>query len=181
MNLNKAFVLGNVTRDPEVRSLPSGQQVTNFSIATNRFYTSSAGEKKQDAEFHNIVCFGKLADISSRYLTKGSLVLIEGRIQTRNWQDTAGVKHYKTEIVAESLQLGPRGAGGTPSGAGGNSNYSRPSATQEPEQSVKQEEIPIIEENYTPPASDKSTDEPKNVSLGEDDAADQIDVKDIPF
>ena len=82
MNLNKAFVLGNVTRDPEVRSLPSGQQVTSFGIATNRFYTDSTGQKKQDVEFHNIVCFGKLADISSRYLTKGSLILIEGRIKT---------------------------------------------------------------------------------------------------
>ena len=111
MNLNKAFVLGNVTRDPEVRSLPSGQQVTSFSIATNRFYTSSSGEKKQEAEFHNIVCFGKLADISARYLNKGSLVLIEGRIKTRNWINTAGVKQYKTEIIAERLQLGPKGNG----------------------------------------------------------------------
>jgi len=108
MNLNKAFVLGNVTREPEVRSLPSGQQVTSFSIATNRFYTSGTGEKKQEAEFHNIVCFGKLADISSRYLNKGSLVLIEGRIKTRNWVNQAGVKQYRTEIIAESLQLGPR-------------------------------------------------------------------------
>jgi len=175
MNLNKAFILGNVTRDPEVRSLPSGQQVTNFSIATNRFYTSSAGEKKQDAEFHNIVCFGKLADISSRYLNKGSLVLIEGRIQTRNWQDTAGVKHYKTEIVAESLQLGPRTAGGT-----GGSNYQRPEpASAENSGAARQEEIPIIEENYTPPANATEEDQ-KTVSL-EDNAADEIDVKDIPF
>ena len=83
MNLNKAFILGNVTRDPEVRALPSGQSVTNFGIATNRFYTDASGQKKQEAEFHNIVCFGKLADISSRYLNKGSLVLIEGRIKTR--------------------------------------------------------------------------------------------------
>ncbi len=174
MNLNKAFVLGNVTRDPEVRSLPSGQQVTNFSIATNRFYTSSAGEKKQDAEFHNIVCFGKLADISSRYLNKGSLVLIEGRIKTRNWQDSAGVKHYKTEIIAETMQLGPRGAGSS-----GNSNYQK-SSFQGPEpESVKPEEIPVIEENYTPPSPDNSGDQ-KTVSF-DGDAADEIDVKDIPF
>ena len=122
MNLNKAFVLGNVTRDPEVRSMPNGNQVTNFSIATNRFYTSQSGEKKQEAEFHNIVCFGKLADIASRYLTKGSLVLIEGRIQTRNWDDKAtGAKHYKTEIVAETMQLGPRGGatGGEPQSSNG--------------------------------------------------------------
>ncbi|MGA2417837.1 MAG: single-stranded DNA-binding protein [Candidatus Staskawiczbacteria bacterium] len=174
MNLNKAFVLGNVTRDPEVRSLPSGQQVTNFSIATNRFYTSSAGEKKQEAEFHNVVCFGKLADIASRYLNKGSLVLIEGRIKTRNWTNSQGAKQYKTEIIAETMQLGPRG-----SGSSGSPNYQKPSF-QNPEPEVsKQEEIPVIEENYTPPATE-NTEEPKQVSF-DGDAADEIDVKDIPF
>lgn len=173
MNLNKAFILGNVTREPEVRALPSGQQVTSFSVATNRFYTSSAGEKKQEAEFHNVVCFGKLADISSRYLNKGSLVLIEGRIKTRNWVNTAGVKQYRTEIIAESLQLGPKGSG-SPSASG--SNYGRSSSHQEPD--IKQEEIPVIEENYTPPSSDLG--DPKTVSF-EGDAADEIDVKDIPF
>ena len=176
MNLNKAFILGNVTRDPETKSLPSGQQVTNFGIATNRFYTDSAGEKKQNTEFHNIVCFGKMADTSSRYLHKGSLVLIEGRIQTRNWVNPQGVKQYKTEIVAESLQLGPRSAGSS-----GNSNYSKPSAAPEPES--KQEDIPIIEENYTPSGPEGHPDnsgEQKTVSF-EDNAAEEIDVKDIPF
>ncbi len=180
MNLNKAFVLGNVTRDPEVRSLPSGQQVTSFSIATNRFYTSN-GEKKQEAEFHNIVCFGKLADISARYLTKGSLVLIEGRIKTRSWANAQGVKQYKTEIVAESMQLGPRGSGGgAPSGPASNYGESRKSAAQDADlETIKQEEIPIIEENYTPPAQDETGDT-KPVTF-EDNAADEIDVKDIPF
>lgn len=180
MNLNKIFILGNVTREPEVRSLPSGQQVTNFSVATNRFYTSSAGEKKQEAEFHNVVCFGKLADISSRYLNKGSLVLIEGRIKTRNWTNTAGVKQYRTEVIAESLQLGPKG-NGTSSDASGSSGYRKPSAmSQEPEQQTsRQEDIPVIEENYTPPANNNPEDV-KTVSF-EDNAADEIDVKDIPF
>jgi single-strand DNA-binding protein len=181
MNLNKAFILGNVTREPEVRSLPSGQQVTSFGIATNRFYTSGAGEKKQETEFHNVVCFGKLADISARYLNKGSLVLIEGRIKTRNWVNTAGAKQYRTEIIADSLQLGPKGSGGTGSGggySGSNSNYGKASHMPEPEM-PKQDEIPVIEENYTPPANDNSV-EPKSVSF-EDAAADEIDVKDIPF
>ena len=176
MNLNKAFVLGNVTREPEVRSLPSGQQVTSFSIATNRFYTSN-GEKKQDTEFHNIVCFGRLADIAGQYLKKGSLVLIEGRIKTRNWVNQQGAKQYRTEIIAETMQLGPRGAGasGSPS-----SNYTKPAFSNHQEQEApKQEEIPIIEENYGPPAEDKSGDS-KPISF-EDEAADEIDVKDIPF
>jgi len=175
MNLNKAFVLGNVTREPELRSLPSGQQVTNFGVATNRFYTDSSGAKKQNTEFHNIVCFGKLADISARYLHKGSLVLVEGRIQTRNWTNQQGQKQYKTEIVADSLQLGPKGM----TGGSGSSNYSRQSEpTKEPEQQSSQnEEIPIIEENYTP-----STNEDSNQKVSfEDGAVEEIDVKDIPF
>ena len=175
MNLNKAFVLGNVTRDPEVRALPSGQQVTSFGIATNRFYTDQSGQKKQDAEFHNIVCFGKLADISSRYLTKGSLVLSEGRIKTRNWQNSQGVKHYRTEIIADSLQLGPRGAGGS----GGQSQYkssfsSQDSAPQKGESFdlAQDKDIPVIEEN-APPANFASNEGKEN--------SDEIDVRDIPF
>ena len=169
MNLNKAFILGNVTRDPEIRALPSGQQVVSFGIATNRFYTDSSGQKKQDAEFHNVVCFGKLADISSRYISKGSLVLIEGRIKTRNWVNTQGIKQYRTEIIADSLQLGPRSAGG------GQTNKPYP-ATESNQQknesfgSAQDKDIPIIEENYTPPVNNE---EPKEEG--------EIDVKDIPF
>jgi len=178
MNLNKVFVLGNVTREPEVRSMPNGGQVTSFGIATNRFYTSAAGEKKSEAEFHNIVCFGKLADISSRYLNKGSLILIEGRIKTRNWVNQAGAKQYRTEIIAESLQLGPKGAGSPSAGPSrGKSSYGSP----EQEMPAKQDEIPIIEENYTPPANENiGAEDQKTVSF-EDNAADEIDVKDIPF
>lgn len=177
MNLNKAFVLGNVTREPEVRSLPSGQQVTSFSIATNRFYTSGTGEKKQEAEFHNVVCFGKLADISSRYLNKGSLVLIEGRIKTRNWTNSQGAKQYRTEIIAESMQLGPKG-----SGASTGSGYSRPSFSDKQPETSKQDEIPVIEENYAPPTQEENKNAPEAQSVSfEDNAADEIDVKDIPF
>lgn len=173
MNLNKAFILGNVTRDPEVRALPSGQSVTNFGIATNRFYTDSAGQKKQEAEFHNIVCFGKLADISSKYLNKGSLVLIEGRIKTGSWQNSAGVKQYKTEIIAEGLQLAPRSMGGATTGSSAKKMFEpRP---EEP----KQNDIPIIEENYIPPQDDTS-EEPKTIPF-QGDSAEEIDVRDIPF
>ena len=175
MNLNKAFILGNVTRDPEVRALPSGQSVTNFGIATNRFYTDASGQKKQEAEFHNIVCFGKLADISSRYLNKGSLVLIEGRIKTRSWQNAQGLKQYRTEIIADGLQLAPRSMGGGATGSPSGKNLSN-SETQE----LKQDEIPIIEENYTPAPPNDNTEESKTISLQES-SDDEIDVKDIPF
>ena len=175
MNLNKVFVLGNVTRDPEVRALPSGQSVTNFGMATNRFYTDGAGQKKQETEFHNIVCFGKLADISSKYLNKGSLLLIEGRIKTRNWVNSTGVKQYRTEIIAETMQLGPRSTTNPGANAGQNRSYPQP----EPEMQRSQE-IPIIEENYTPPMSEPTNEELKQVSF-DGNAADEIDVRDIPF
>lgn len=184
MNLNKVFILGNVTRDPEARALPSGQQVTNFGLATNRFYTDSAGQKKQEAEFHNVVAFGRLADISSRYLNKGSLVLIEGRIRTRSWQNSAGVKQYRTEIVADNMQLGPKGIAGSsasnyPLRSGESQKASFANSEPEPEQ-AKSEEIPIIEENYTPPAAPADEETPKQVSF-DGDASDEIDVRDIPF
>jgi len=174
MNFNKIFVLGNVTRDPEVRSLPSGQQVTSFGLATNRFYTAGTGEKKQETEFHNIVCFGKLADISSRYLNKGSLVLIEGRIKTRNWVNNQGIKQYRTEIIAENLQLGPK------SSASGNSNYNKSFSSPEADAPhiASSQEIPIIQEDYPPAPEDENNS--KGVSF-EDNSAEEIDVKDIPF
>jgi single-strand DNA-binding protein len=132
MNLNKAFLIGRLTGDPQTKSLPSGQQVCNFGLATSRFFTDKSGQKQQQTDFHNIVLFGRLAEIASQYLTKGSLVFIEGRIRTRNWQDGTGNKRYRTEIVAERIQLGPKAAGKVvPEGA-------------PPE--VPKEEIPIIEE-----------------------------------
>jgi len=133
MNLNKAILVGRLTRDPQLRTLPSGQSVVSFGLATDRFYTDKNGEKKQQTEFHNIVMFGKLAEIASQYLTKGSLALIEGRLQTRSWQDSSGNQRWRTEIIAERLQLGPKSAG----------KVTPPTAPAEEE---SKEEIPIIEE-----------------------------------
>ena len=109
MNLNKAFLIGRLTRDPESRTLPSGQAISNFGLATNRVWVNPDNHEKQEqTEFHNIVAFGKLADICNQYLVKGSLVLVEGRIQTRNWQDQIGGTKYRTEVVMEKLQMGPK-------------------------------------------------------------------------
>ena len=108
MNLNKAFILGNLTRDPEMRQTPTGQNVATFGIATNRMWTDNTGNKQTQVEFHNVVVWGRLAEIASQYLSKGRLVFIEGRITTRSWQDQQGQKKYRTEIVAENMQLGPR-------------------------------------------------------------------------
>jgi len=108
MNVNKAIICGNLTRDPEERTLPSGQSVSSFGIATNRVWTNAEGQKQEQAEFHNVVAFGKLAEICNQYLTKGRLVYIEGRLQTRTWENQDGTKRNRTEIVAETMQMGPR-------------------------------------------------------------------------
>lgn len=112
MNLNKVFLIGNLTRDPELRNLPSGIAVVSFGIATNRVWKDKQGKKQEDAQFHNIVVFGRQAEIVNQYLLKGSLVLIEGRIQTRSWDGKDGSKQYRTEIVAETIQFGPRSGQG---------------------------------------------------------------------
>ncbi len=104
MSLNKVLIIGNMTRDPETRSTPSGQTVANFGIATNRRWKdSTSGEFKEQAEFHNIVAWGKLAETCGQYLKKGGRVYIEGRLQTRSWEDQAGAKKSRTEIVAEQM------------------------------------------------------------------------------
>jgi len=108
MNLNKVFLIGRLTKDPELKNLPSGKNLCQVSIATDRFYTGKDGNKKQETEFHNIILFGRLAEIASQYLKKGSLVFIEGRLRTRNWEDESGNKKSRTEIIAERIQLGPK-------------------------------------------------------------------------
>ncbi len=118
MYLNKVYLYGNLTRDPELKSLPTGNKVTTFSLATNRVYKDQAGNKKEQVEFHNIVVFGRQAETSAQYLKKGQGVMIEGRIQTRSWDDkTTGEKKYRTEIVADAVQFGPK-SGGVAGGEG---------------------------------------------------------------
>lgn len=162
MNLNKAFVLGNLTRDPELRQTPSGQTVCSFGIATNRFYNDSTGQKQKQAEFHNIVAWGRQAEIVNQYLKKGSLILVEGRLQTRNWQDQQGQKHWRTEIIAERIQLGPKPTGG---GYGGTE-----------------------EENFEPTQNQTRGAAPKKAPTSEEPTPiidltenEEINVKDIPF
>ena len=103
MNLNKAMIIGNLTRDPEVRTTPSGQTVANFAVATNFTWNDANGQKQEKAEFHNVVTWRKLAEIVGQYLKKGSKVYIEGRLQTRSWDDQSGVKRYRTEIIADQM------------------------------------------------------------------------------
>lgn len=169
MNVNKVFICGNVTADPELRTTPSGQQVTTFGIATNSFWTDKAGQKQQAVEFHRVVLWGRQAQIASQFLTKGAMAFIEGRLQTRSWTDKNGGQRSTTEIIGEMLQLGPRAGGGQPGGAaqpsswqnpaGGASAASpvRPATASAPAQAhadqPSPEEIPIInmdEEEHKP-------------------------------
>ena len=108
MNLNKVFLLGRLTADPNLRTIPSGQQVATFSIATNRIWNDKTGARREDTEYHNIVVWGRQAEIAQRFLAKGGLVLVEGRMQTRSWEDKQGQKRKTTEIVADRMQLGPK-------------------------------------------------------------------------
>lgn len=102
MSLNKVQLIGNLTRDPEMKQIPGGQTVANFGIATNLTWTKD-GEKQNRAEFHNIVVWGKLAEICGQYLKKGSKAYFEGRLQTRDWEAEDGTKRYRTEVVAENM------------------------------------------------------------------------------
>ncbi len=145
MYLNKAIIYGNLTRDPEMRALPSGIQVASFAVATNRVYKDKNGVKQESADFHNVVVFGKQAELVSQYLKKGSSLLVEGRIQTRSWDDKDGQKKYRTEIVAEKIQFGPRSAGG--GGGSGGSSYSKSSPKADEKGEEKGIEYPTEEIN----------------------------------
>jgi single-strand DNA-binding protein len=112
--LNKVMLIGNLGRDPEVRSTASGQQVANFTLATNRRWTDKSGQRQEQTEWHHIVVWGKQAEIAAQYLTKGKQIYVEGRLQTRSWDDRqSGQKRYATEVICENFfMLGQRGGGG---------------------------------------------------------------------
>lgn len=111
MNLNRAILIGRLTRDPETRTTTSGQTVAHFGLATNRVWNNQEGQRQESTEFHNVVAWARLAEICNQYLRKGSLVMVEGRLQTRSWQAQDGTTKYRTEVVAENIQLGPRATG----------------------------------------------------------------------
>lgn len=138
MNLNKVFILGRLTADPQLRSTTTGQQVASFGLATNRVWNDKNGQKQEATEFHNVVVWGRQAEIASKYLVKGALAMIEGRLQTRSWDDKQGQKRKTTEIIAERIQLGPRPAAGGqgPFGAAPKANLAEAPA---------KEEIPVID------------------------------------
>lgn len=114
MYYNRAIIVGNLTRDPELKSLPSGIQVATVSVATNRVWKDKDGTKQESTDYHNVVIFGRQAETSAQYLRKGASVLVEGRMQTRSWDAADGTKKYRTEIVADRIQFGPKRDGSAP-------------------------------------------------------------------
>ncbi len=159
MNLNKAMIIGNLTRDPEIRTIPSGQTVASFSVATNLIWTDKQGQKQEKVEFHNVVAWRRLAEICGQYLRKGSKVYIEGRLQTRDWVGQDEVKRYRTEIIAENMIMLDR-AGGAPTAS------SEPVPAPEEQPAVDNE--PIID-------SEQPTGEESNPS------EEEIKVENISF
>jgi single-strand DNA-binding protein len=121
MYLNKVIIYGNLTRDPELKALPSGVQVATIGMATNRVFKDKNGAKQEQVEYHNVVAFGRQAEVIGQYLKRGAGLYVEGRLQTRSWDDQkSGEKKYRTEVVLDSFQFGPKGgAGGSEGGSGG--------------------------------------------------------------
>lgn len=147
MYLNKAIVIGNLTRDPELKSLPSGIKVTSFSLATNRVWKDKNGAKQESADYHNIVVFGKQAEFSAQYLKKGASALIEGRMQTRSWDGPDGKKNYRTEIIADRVQFGPRKEGSSQSTPSSKKDESVPeqqdAPVEYPSEEINPDDIPF--------------------------------------
>lgn len=158
MYLNKVYLIGNLTQDPEFKALPSGSSVASFSLATNRTWTDKQGQRQETAEYHNVIAYGKQAETISQYLRKGSLLFVEGRLQTRSWEAQDGQKKYRTEIIVDTFQFGPKG-----SGTGDTPNTSRPAPA------------PSSSPKFTPASAPQE--ELPTVNLDEDD----IDLEEIPF
>ena len=149
MYLNKAFLIGNLTRDPELKALPSGINVCSFSVATNRVWKDKNGEKQEAADFHNIVVFGRQAETVAQYMKKGSQVMVEGRMQTRSWDDQAtGTKKYRTEVIADRVQFGTNSSNRTEASSAPKANASEGDkeeleTIEYPDEQINVEDIPF--------------------------------------
>ena len=147
MYLNKVFLYGNLTRDPELKALPSGSQVANFGLATNRTYKDKSGAKQEATEFHNIVAFGRTAEVIAQYMKKGRPMFVEGRIQTRSWEGKEdGKKQYRAEIVVDNFQFGADGGKAGSLRASGNEEQPAPSDAETikyPDEETNPEDIPF--------------------------------------
>ncbi|MEX2028625.1 MAG: single-stranded DNA-binding protein [Candidatus Curtissbacteria bacterium] len=151
MYLNKVILIGNLTRDPELRSTTTGIKVCSFSIATNRVWKDKNGSRQEAVDYHNVVAFGRQAETIAQYMKKGSSMLVEGRMQTRSWEDkNSGEKKYRTEVIADRTQFGPKGSGGGAGAVAPNTNDGKTSSDNQevntieyPEEDINPEDIPF--------------------------------------
>jgi len=162
MNLNKVQLIGRLTRDPEIRTTTSGQTVATIGLATNRTWMDKAGQKQEKSEFHNIVIWGRLAEIAGQYLTKGQEAYFEGRLETRSYTGKDGLEKKVTDIVAENMQMGSRAQGSSQGGGG----YQRPAPQQAP---------------VTPANRPAPTQEEAIPTINLDEESDEVRLEDVPF
>ncbi len=171
MYLNKALIIGNLTRDPELRALPSGIQVASLSVATNRVWKDNNGAKQESTDYHNVVVFGRQAETAAQYLKKGSSVLVEGRMQTRSWDGQDGKKQYRTEVVADRVQFGNRPGDGASAGGSKGAGYAGGAAAGGYAGSSSAGSKPAAKHEQDPVDSMPSVDYPEE----------EINPEDIPF
>ncbi len=170
--LNRAQVIGNLTRDVEMKQLPSGQSVANFSVATNRSFNDKEGNKRDDVEFHNVVVWGKLAEICNQFLAKGRKVYLEGRLQTRTWDGQDGVSRSRTEIICEQMIMLDKGQGGNANQQSQGNNWQSNNNYNNQSSGNQRQSAPPQAEEQLP-----------TISLDEEaaPAGDKIRIEDIPF
>lgn len=170
MNVNKAILVGRLTRDPDVRTTQSGQTVTTIGLATNHTWTDKTGQRQEKTEFHNVVLWGRLAEIAGQYLAKGSETFIEGRLQNRTYTAKDGMERRVTEIVAENMQLGarPQGGGGNQDGGYAPRQSAAPSRPKPaPSRPAPKKNAPVEDENIP--------------TINLDDEKDEVKIEDVPF
>ena len=178
MNLNKVIIIGRLTVDPQLRTTTSGKSVTSFGVATNRFWTDASGNKQEETEFHNIVVWGRQAEIVNQYLKKGSLVMIEGRLRTRTWQGNDGQNKRTTEVIAERIQFGPRSAGAGPPAQAGNF----PSSSGTPKEGGKKDINGKKDVNGKEDTDKKDGNKEEKIpEINIDEEGEEIKSEDIPF
>ncbi len=198
LGFNKVFIMGNLTRDPELKYTPNGSAVASFGIATNRRWTTPEGERREEAEFHNMVVWGKAAETINQYVKKGNPLFVEGRLKTQSWEGPDGVKRQRTEVIVENFQF--LGSGGGGSAQGGNFNNPNQAGSQNqatnqmrsPQDLGQNQTSPAVEPQTTPndlPINNSTdTNLPTNDNPFGDSAntnntnnPDDISIEDIPF
>lgn len=174
MNVNKAIIIGRLTRDPEVRTTPSGQTVTNFSVATSSKWKGQDGQQNEKTEFHNVVAWAKRGEVIAQYMTKGQEIYVEGRLETRSWDDKeTNKKMYRTEIVLENFEFGAKAGAG---GGGNNNSYQN---NNQPNQSNAQSQnaAPIAAQNQ----GNTKVEEESIPTINLDDEQEEVKIEDVPF